>query len=377
MGAVVCVPQNGAHFRMNTISSSNPAEQSKQREQSPTCSEFQAALKLAGQAFKFAEEYQTPPVPKAYEVWYSYAGGECDQINNRIDAIIENGGAFSSYEIEQICDQLRQAGEADHEHPEATGQKLDKEMDAILSLVRTYLASSESFSGSLNRTAQSLSDAAKPEQVRKTIELLITENDKMRNETAKLNSSLEQTKQQVQELRTNLEKARESGLRDALTNLGNRRRFELVLAKEIAEAHAEKTELCLAIGDLDHFKRVNDTFGHPIGDEVLKFFASLLTKNVKGRDTAARYGGEEFAIILPITKLADAKNLIEQIRSQLETTDLVLSKSQKPLGKVTASFGIAKLRESDDPLSLVERADAKLYEAKHAGRNRVLCDDAG
>ncbi|MGI9463830.1 MAG: GGDEF domain-containing protein, partial [Aestuariivirgaceae bacterium] len=277
-------------------------------------------------------------------------------------------------EIDQIHDELRRADEASRHDQDATGEKLGQEMDAIIAMVSTYLASSESYSGSLSRTADSLSDTAKPEQIRKTIELLISENDKMRSETASLTHSLEQTKDQVEELRTNLEKARESGLRDALTNLGNRRRFELVLTKEVAEAQATQSPMCLAIGDLDHFKRVNDTFGHPIGDEVLKFFGSLMSKNVKGRDTAARYGGEEFAIILPETSRADAEMLIEKIRSQLETTDLVLSKSQKRLGKVTASFGIAQLRPDDDPSTLVERADAKLYEAKNGGRNRIVCD---
>ena len=163
-------------------------------------------------------------------------------------------------------------------------------------------------------------------------------------------------------------------MRDPLTELNNRRCFDLNLAKEITDAHAQRSEMCLVMGDIDHFKSINDTFGHQIGDEILKMFAKLLSSNVKGRDTVARFGGEEFAIILPETGLRDAKQLTEGIRSQLEAKKLALNNSGEPIGKITASFGVAQLGEGDDADKLVQRADARLYEAKCAGRNRVAID---
>ena len=132
--------------------------------------------------------------------------------------------------------------------------------------------------------------------------------------------------------------------------------------------------MCLVMGDIDRFKGINDTFGHQIGDEILKMFAKLLSSNVKGRDTVARFGGEEFAIILPETKLADAEHLTESIRIQLEGKELAVNNSGAPIGKITASFGIAQLGERDDADTLIQRADARLYEAKCAGRNRVVID---
>ena len=88
-----------------------------------------------------------------------------------------------------------------------------------------------------------------------------------------------------------------------------------------------------------------------------------------------RYGGEEFAVILPDTKFSDARTLIESIRAQIEASNLKLSKSNKPIGKITASFGLVKVREGDDPVELVQRADSKLYEAKNSGRNCIVCED--
>ena len=130
-----------------------------------------------------------------------------------------------------------------------------------------------------------------------------------------------------------------------MTSLNNRRCFDINLAKEIADAHALSSQMCLVMGDIDNFKAINDTFGHQIGDEILKMFAKLLTQNVKGRDTVARFGGEEFAIILPETALADAARLTENIRAQLEEKELALN-SGEPIGKITASFGVAQLAPS-------------------------------
>jgi diguanylate cyclase len=141
--------------------------------------------------------------------------------------------------------------------------------------------------------------------------------------------------------------------------------------REVADAKARGTALSLIMGDIDNFKKVNDLFGHQIGDEVLKMFARVLTDNAHARDTVARYGGEEFAIILPETRLESARQLAERMRRQLETMELAVTDSGQQLGKITASFGIAELGAEDSPDSLMQRADAMLYSAKCAGRNHV------
>ena len=354
---------------MNDLSNSSFSEQLKASELPLDAPEYGTAMNLAGNVFEYVETHRTPPVPKAYEVWYSYASQSDDTIKQRIDVIVESGGVLSAYDIEQIHQEFL-SGEAAQN---TSSLNLDTEMDGILRLVESYMVSSETYSGSLKSSIEELSDATKPEQIRRTVEVLIAENRRMCDEAGNLASSLEKSKVQINEMRVCLAEAREDGLRDPLTNLANRRKFEQALKKEMAEAYAEKTDLCLVMGDLDHFKRVNDDFGHVVGDGVLKYFASLLTKNVKGRDAAARYGGEEFALVLPHTKVSNAKTLVEQIRSQLEATKLVMTDCNRPLGKITASFGIARWREGDTQQDLIQRADEKLYEAKNSGRNKIVC----
>lgn len=360
---------------MNDFTNSTACLQSGSSNRQPSNPRYQQARELAGKAIKHAETHRTPPVPKAYEVWYSYSAGGNDLVKRRIDDTIERLGGLDFYEIDQIHEEFFSSSEKQREHHDATSFKLDREMDEIIALVQSYQASSDNYSGSLHQTAEALSDAAKPTQVRKTLEFLIAENLKMKDETAALSGNLEQSKAQVQEMRAELARSRQNEMRDPLTELGNRRCFTAAISKEVAIANERGSPLCLVLADIDQFKRVNDTFGHVIGDKVIKFFASVLAKNTRDTDICARYGGEEFAVILPSTGSADARVSIERIRSCMEKTNLVITNSQRPIGSVTASFGIAQYRENDTPQTLLQRADVKLYEAKDSGRNCIACDD--
>jgi diguanylate cyclase len=128
------------------------------------------------------------------------------------------------------------------------------------------------------------------------------------------------------------------------------------------------------IFDLDNFKRVNDRFGHNIGDQVIKLMAVILKETLKGQDTAARYGGEEFAVILPKTSLANAVKLAERIRQSLAKKEMVNRKTGENLGSITVSVGVAAFDRREQPVDLVERADRALYAAKNSGRNKVVSE---
>ena len=259
---------------------------------------------------------------------------------------------------------------------EAAALQLDGQATAILDLVRTYLDAGERYSVSLAQAGKDLPALATPDEIGIIVKFLLAANAKMQHEAGELKKSLEQSKSQIDKLRSHLAEAQEMGMRDPLTALSNRRYFDTSLERELADAHARGVPLSLVMGDIDNFKKINDLFGHQIGDEILKMFARVLTDNVHTRDTVARYGGEEFAIILPETRLESARQLTERMRGQVEGMELAVSESGREIGKVTASFGIAELGPADDAEALIQRADAKLYEAKCAGRNRVAADQA-
>lgn len=337
--------------------------------------EYRAVEALAAKALLLADTWRTPPVPKTFEVWYSYAAGQPEEVAKRINEIIDKDGTLGSYDLDQIHLEFLAMSENERKHHDVLSAHLDHEMDEIAKLVQSHIESNDDYSGSLKKTAASLSGSATPEQLRGAIKSLLAESVKMSARTARLGEALTQSRAQVRKLRASLEKSREQEMRDPMTRLPNRRLFDLRLPREIADARNTGAPLSLAMADIDHFKQINDTFGHPVGDDVLRFFATILSSNLKGRDLAARYGGEEFALILPATKAGTAKQLIVRIMQQLEATNLVMSQGKLPIGKLTASFGIVELRAQDDANAMVARADHKLYEAKRAGRNRIACDD--
>lgn len=154
---------------------------------------------------------------------------------------------------------------------------------------------------------------------------------------------------------------------DALTGIANRQGFNDVVSREFARARRFRHPLSIVILDLDHFKRVNDRYGHPVGDQVLVGTARMLGTRVRESDFVARWGGEEFAVIASMTDAAGAARLAEKLRALLEVTHL------GPVGSMTASFGVSELRPDDTVESLVRRADEALYAAKTGGRNQVRC----
>jgi diguanylate cyclase (GGDEF)-like protein len=167
------------------------------------------------------------------------------------------------------------------------------------------------------------------------------------------------------------EKVYQLATTDGLTGLANHRTFQSALTNMTDRAHRMGSQIALLLCDIDHFKKVNDTYGHPFGDEALRAVAKVLRDSVRTIDLAARYGGEEFTIILENTGCKGALLLAERIRSQIETLRLCCGTTPVPL---TMSLGIAIFPEhSSDTTSLIAKADQALYAAKENGRNQVLC----
>ncbi len=157
-------------------------------------------------------------------------------------------------------------------------------------------------------------------------------------------------------------------VRDPLTNLHNRHYLNQQLAREVTRAQRYRRPISLMLCDIDNFKRVNDSFSHAVGDEVLKIIAEILIKRTRATDVRARLGGEELVAVFPETALGDAQAICEKIRQAVAGYPWA---AIHPDLAVTLSVGVAELGEDDTPASLMARADAKMYEAKNLGKNRV------
>ena len=172
------------------------------------------------------------------------------------------------------------------------------------------------------------------------------------------------------QLRDNVQLTLEMAITDSLTGLANRRYFDRHLATLVNQATGRGRHMSLLLVDIDHFKRINDTYGHPAGDSVLMEFSQRVRNAVRGIDLVGRYGGEEFVVAMPDTDANLAYSVGERLRSIISAEPFTVAGSEPVT--VTVSVGIGCIEgPSDTPAKLVERADAALYRAKRAGRNRV------
>jgi two-component system, cell cycle response regulator len=183
------------------------------------------------------------------------------------------------------------------------------------------------------------------------------EHARMQLELAQMNLRLRQREVEI----------RAVSLTDQLTGVGNRRRLDQAIILEISGAERTRKPLCGFMGDLDHFKRVNDTYGHEAGDKVLTAFGELLRRNTRPMDVVGRFGGEEFLVLMPHTDLEDAVSTAERLREALASVRI------EPLSDpITVSVGVAKLAPGESGETFLGRVDSALYEAKHMGRNQVI-----
>jgi diguanylate cyclase (GGDEF)-like protein len=164
------------------------------------------------------------------------------------------------------------------------------------------------------------------------------------------------------------QKLKDAALLDPLTGIHNRRGFEQYAEALQSRPRGAPTMQAVIMADIDHFKRVNDTFGHDAGDDVLKAVASALQGTARDGDILARFGGEEFVLLLPDATATTAMLIAERLRSKVEALRIEIAGQEL---RVTASFGVAQQVAGEAQSVVLARADAALYRAKHEGRNRV------
>lgn len=317
-------------------------------------------------------EHQVEPTPTAYGVWYTFASGQNPEIVAKINERIANNHPFDANFIDEMDAILNAAQAALANSATQAGDQLVGKMDSVLEIIASASGDTSKFGQSMKGVSAALSSGISAADLGRVVETVVAATKQMEKRSKALEARLVQSKQEVEELRTNLAQARNEAMTDQLTGIANRKAFDEVLLAQVTAAAQNDEPLCLAMADIDFFKKFNDKFGHQAGDQVLRLVGRCLDSNVKGQDTPARYGGEEFAMILPNTVVKDAVKLANHIRETVQSRELVKKSTGENLGKVTMSFGVTQFELGDTPQSMIERADKALYRAKEEGRNRVI-----
>ena len=302
---------------------------------------YDAALRTAAEAFALLGQFSAPPIPKAYEISFAYAIGKPPECKERVDDAVSKDGLLTLHEVYEIHGDLFSYPDKVRQQQFQTTDDLDSEMNAVLSMVKAHQRTNNAYSQSLESAADGLRTDISADALKSVIQGLIVETRRARSRADELSESLEASRATIVAMRGKLAKAREAGLRDPLTKLFNRRYMDETLPEVMDKAWSEDQPVCVVLVDIDHFKQINDTFGHPAGDAVLRIVGALLADNLKGRDIAVRYGGEEFALILPDTDTAGALSLSNKIRSVLERKKLILRESNLGTVEIHREFNTA------------------------------------
>jgi diguanylate cyclase len=329
---------------------------------------------LAKAAIALMTDWNIAPTPDNYELFYIYATGNNPALAKTIESMVKSRSAFTPPVLQELAARFLSR--------ERTAQTMDDVGVGISSMIDTMLGKLEKAGKDAGEYGRTLSAASgelggiqSPADVAKLVDQLVGATHAMEKRAKGLETELQRSSAQVNELKTQLDTVRKESRLDPLTNLANRKAFDLELLAAIEDARETNTSVALMMCDIDHFKRFNDTWGHQTGDQVLRLVSNCLSENVKGRDTAARYGGEEFVVILRRTELVGAVKLATQIRSNVENKKLVKKSTGDILGTITISIGVSELKPTDTAELLVQRADRCLYKAKNSGRNRVVAEN--
>jgi diguanylate cyclase len=230
------------------------------------------------------------------------------------------------------------------------------------------------FDTRLNEFQRDLAAAETVEDMGGRVSSMLVETQRVSDGFGRLSTQLDQSKCDVRRLTEELHQIREDALTDSLSGLLNRRGFDRELRRLAPKEGAQDRALAMIMLDIDHFKKVNDTYGHPLGDRVIAAVGQLIRDCLGDAGVAARYGGEEFAVLLPSQPIEIAESVAQSIRQRVEQGRIRGRQGEEPIGGVTVSAGVAAWRPDEDPASMIERADRALYASKRAGRNRVTVD---
>jgi diguanylate cyclase len=310
--------------------------------------------------------------PDSYALWYEYVRGGNPELRDEVDALVRARARLSlelTFELHQ-----KHVADRSEETIRRAGAGLLELMHTVRHSVEAASSNATEFDAQLAAFDEGIASAATPEDMRQRVDTMRDDVGRMNRSLGTLNDRLEASHREVSRLQGELKRAREEASLDPLSGILNRRGFDMELNRMCRESTESGTPFTLVMVDIDLFKRINDTYGHPFGDKVIRGVAQAMSAMTQRQDLAARYGGEEFALLLTATPLAGGREVADRIRNAIARGLIKRSDGEAPIGNITISAGVAQHVPGEDPASLVARADRALYASKQGGRNRVTID---
>ena len=320
------------------------------------------------------ERAKVPPQPAFYKLLYDYVSGVQGLFSARVRDILAEGERGSSAVGERLYAEFVEPYES-RETVERAVSRITARLGTLDVLLTESARASAAQSASLAQATEHFgAEQLNLVLLREWVARLETTNTDMRVANAALSTELKVAQAELDETKREIQASRESVLQDSLTGLANRGGLDRTLSTAIRDQRANGTPLACAVIDIDHFKSLNDRYGHQVGDEVLRIVSRALLVSARTGDLVGRPGGDEFLVVLPATDLPTANLIADRMRAAVAEADLTAVLGSGTLGGITVSVGVTLFYPADTIGTFVARADASLYEAKRQGRNRVVSD---
>ena len=323
-------------------------------------------------ALAFLGQYKIPPSPFNFRLGYEQVSGRNATLGASLQKMAAASGNISA---EQLWELYRENYLWDHE---GFARMRDELRSIILNVQSQFQTSGDRLSvyaDTLTHFSEVLEQPTSAAQMTREVRKVIDDTQSVQQSQRLMEQELSHMSKEVELLKRELQQVKEESMSDALTGIANRKAFDRDLQAVFGEAAQGNKTFSLLLVDIDYFKKFNDTYGHLIGDKVLRFVATALNRGVESEDLCARYGGEEFAILLKGASLNVARNTAEKLRQIVSSRALKDSSNNNEYGKITVSIGVAQYKRGEDSDELIARADTALYSAKQQGRNRVALSD--
>ncbi|MEX2614608.1 MAG: diguanylate cyclase [Alphaproteobacteria bacterium] len=333
------------------------------------------AAEYAESAMRLMSEHKVAKTPENFEIWYTHASGRNDRLSKTLDILVSNNQPFTPEQNQSLYDEYLTENSAASAVATA-GEAIKKSIGTVLGFLKEASSGADTYSESLENNLGNMARADDLDALRRAVESLVSDTKDMQAQNALLKSRLEKSSGEIRTLRQNLENSQKDAMTDALTGIANRKYFDTCLRQEAADVMESGDSLCLMLGDIDHFKKFNDNYGHQVGDQVLKLVGMILRQATEDTDniTPARYGGEEFAIVMPRVDIDWAQSFAEKIRTTVASKRIRKKATGEDFGNITMSMGVAVFKPGEPLPDLIQRADQGLYHAKATGRNRVVTE---
>lgn len=326
---------------------------------------FDEALKISESTNEFLSHYQIPSSPVNYSVVYLHISERNDKLSAELERHIHT---FQDIDLDFIEDLFTKHISNAHAIDKQILDPIEKSLSSTLERINTQVNSDKKVVSNLRKAEKALEKHEYHESMQNIVNFLMGNISTSQQHHSELSSELTHACGEINFLKAKLKAAREEAIVDPLTGLFNRRGCDVKLQKlDIEQVHSS-----LAI-DIDHFKNINDKFGHFIGDKVIQRIAKVIQTTISEEDIAVRFGGEEFVVVMVNKTISKAHEIAEKIRLSISELKLMQRDSKTYLPQISVSIGIAELQEELHWTELFEKADTALYQAKNSGRNQSVC----